>query len=117
MQVPFSNNRYKKWRAKLWKFIVECYDDYIWGVLNNIWYTERLKRNGIDTRSFDLYLKHLKKKEWKEVLIDIESIDSIIVEALEVWNRIDKMDKREQTVFWLVLDAYFYNSEKKKWIL
>jgi hypothetical protein len=27
------------------------------------------------------------------------------------------MTKREQTVFWLVLDAYFYNSEKKKWIL
>ena len=117
MQAPFSNNRYKKWRAKLWKFIVECYDDYIGGVLNNIGYTERLKRNHIDTRSFDLYLKHLKKKDSNIVTIDIESIDAIIVEALEVGNRIDKMTKREQTVFWLVLDAYFYNSEKKKWIL
>lgn len=117
MQVPFSNNRYKKWRAKIGKFLVECYDDYIGGVLNNIWYTERLKRNWIDTRSFELYLKTLKKKEWKEVTIDIESVDAIIVEALEIGNRIDKMNKKEQTVFWLVLDAYFYNSEKKRWML
>jgi hypothetical protein len=117
MQVPFSNNRYKKGRAKLWKFLVECYDDYIWNVLNNIGYTERLKRNNIDTRSFDLYLKQLKKKDWNIVKIDIESVDYIIVQALEIGNKIDKMNKKEQTVFWLVLDAYFYNSEKKKWIL
>lgn len=117
MQVPFSNNRYKKGRAKLWKLIVECYDDYIGGVIDNIGYTERLKKNWVDARSFELYLKWLKKKEGNKVTIDIESIDSIIVEALEIGNRIDNMSKKEQTVFGLVLDAYFYNSEKKKWIL
>jgi hypothetical protein len=41
----------------------------------------------------------LKKKDSNIVTIDIESIDAIIVEALEVGNRIDKMTKREQTVF------------------
>ena len=117
MQVPFSNNRYKKWRAKLWKFIVECYDDYIGWILNNVSFTDRLKKNSIDSRSFNIYLKTLKKREWKEIIIDIESIDDTIVYALEIGDRIDKMNKIQQTTLGLVLDAYFYNSEKKKWIL
>ena len=97
--------------------LVQLYDDYIGGVDKNVLYTQRIKNHWIDSRQFEASLAGLKKIHNRKVILEIEQVDQIVLEALEIGGKIQAMSKLERNVFDCVLQAYFINSKSKRWII
>lgn len=116
----FSKNIYLTSQNKLWRFWIQAYDDYIGGIFNNINFTDRLKDNGSDYRTFNRYFKTLKKKESGMISVDIQKAIPVIELALSLGSDIDHMTASEAKVFEVVLSSFFYNKPSKtskRWII
>jgi hypothetical protein len=115
----FSKNIYLNSQNKLGRLWIQAYDDYIGWVFNNVWFSDRLKSNWSDYRTFSKYFRSFKKKEKWSVTLDIDKAIPVIECALQLWEGIDRMTVWEAKVFEVVLSSFFYNknNKKAKWII